>query len=138
MHETESFEKVKQNRSENYEAMNSNPSLSMSVTSSSNESGRSINYGSTYELLSSNGEEERKSTANSMVSVFISTSNVRLNEIKKAYSLYKWHMVGTALSWLLFDIDFYANGLFNHDVTSVLLSQGISSRYMCLCRLTVL
>ena len=33
-------------------------------------------------------------------------------------------MVGTAMSWLLLDIDFYANGLFNHDITALILSNG--------------
>mmetsp|Transcript_116277 Transcript_116277/g.335875 ORF Transcript_116277/g.335875 Transcript_116277/m.335875 type:complete len:496 (-) Transcript_116277:278-1765(-) len=33
---------------------------------------------------------------------------------------YAWHMLGTAGNWFLFDIVFYANGLFNGDVTSVI------------------
>jgi len=33
---------------------------------------------------------------------------------------YAWHMVGTAGNWFLFDIVFYANGLFNGDVTSMI------------------
>ena len=33
-------------------------------------------------------------------------------------------MLGTALSWFLLDIDFYANGLFNHDITALILSNG--------------
>ena len=32
--------------------------------------------------------------------------------------------VGTASCWFLLDVVFYANGLFNHDVTSLVLSNG--------------
>jgi len=49
-------------------------------------------------------------------------SGGRLGEIKRAFVFYKWHMLGTALSWFLLDVDFYANGLFNHEVTAVILS----------------
>lgn len=49
------------------------------------------------------------------------------SEFLVAFRLYKWHMLGTALSWFLLDVDFYANGLFNHDVTSVILSAGLPS-----------
>ena len=34
--------------------------------------------------------------------------------------MHKWHIAGTALNWFIFDIVFYANGLFNSDVTSAL------------------
>lgn len=34
--------------------------------------------------------------------------------------MYRWHVVGTALSWFLFDIVFYANSLFHDDITSAL------------------
>jgi PHS family inorganic phosphate transporter-like MFS transporter len=43
-------------------------------------------------------------------------------EIVRAFSLYKWHMLGTAFSWFLLDVDFYANGLFSHEVTAKILS----------------
>eukprot|EP00971_Amphidinium_carterae_P071132 1406529-Amphidinium_carterae.1 len=33
---------------------------------------------------------------------------------------YRWHILGTALNWAVFDIVFYANGLFNEDVTASL------------------
>mmetsp|Transcript_116276 Transcript_116276/g.335867 ORF Transcript_116276/g.335867 Transcript_116276/m.335867 type:complete len:504 (-) Transcript_116276:345-1856(-) len=33
---------------------------------------------------------------------------------------YAWHVLGTAGNWFLFDIVFYANGLFNGDVTSII------------------
>ena len=32
----------------------------------------------------------------------------RWAEVKRAMFFYKWHMVSTAMSWLLLDIDFYA------------------------------
>jgi len=51
-------------------------------------------------------------------------SQSRWSELSRAFRGYKWHVVGTALTWFLLDIDFYANGLFNHDVTSTLLSGG--------------
>lgn len=43
-------------------------------------------------------------------------------EITHAFRLYKWHMLGTALCWFLLDVDFYANGLFSHEVTAKILS----------------
>lgn len=49
-------------------------------------------------------------------------SGGRLGEIKRAFMFYKWHMWGTAACWFLFDLDFYANGLFNHEVTAIILS----------------
>lgn len=33
---------------------------------------------------------------------------------------YRWHVLGTALAWFLFDIVFYANSLFHDDVTATL------------------
>jgi hypothetical protein len=48
--------------------------------------------------------------------------NVRYNELATAFTYYKWHMFGTAACWFLLDVDFYANGLFNHDVTSLILT----------------
>ncbi len=48
----------------------------------------------------------------------------RWAELKRALFFYKWHMLGTALSWFLLDIDFYANGLFNHDITALIFSDG--------------
>lgn len=46
----------------------------------------------------------------------------RLQEIQKAIKYYKWHMLGTSLCWFLLDVDFYANGLFNHEITSSIFS----------------
>lgn len=45
-----------------------------------------------------------------------------LGEIHRAFKYYKWHMLGTSLCWFLLDVDFYANGLFNHEITSSVFS----------------
>lgn len=42
----------------------------------------------------------------------------RWTELKWAWKYYKWHLLGTALTWFLLDVDFYANTLFNHEVTA--------------------
>lgn len=44
--------------------------------------------------------------------------NGHLQEMIRAFRLYHWHILGTALSWFLLDVDFYANGLFNHEITA--------------------
>jgi PHS family inorganic phosphate transporter-like MFS transporter len=59
-----------------------------------------------------------------------------------AFKLYKWHMLGTALCWFLLDVDFYANGLFSHEVTAKILSPDsgkttayqdtVNSSFLCL------
>lgn len=46
----------------------------------------------------------------------------RMSEIHKAFKYYKFHMLGTAFCWFLLDVDFYANGLFNHEITSSIFS----------------
>jgi hypothetical protein len=46
----------------------------------------------------------------------------RYTELKKAFKYYRFHILGTALCWFLLDIDFYANGLFNHEITSSILA----------------
>jgi hypothetical protein len=46
----------------------------------------------------------------------------RMSEIASAFKYFKWHMLGTSLCWFLLDVDFYANGLFNHQITSSILS----------------
>jgi len=51
----------------------------------------------------------------------------RVSEMKRAWRYYKWHMLGTALCWFLLDVDFYANGLFNHEITSTVLFHGEST-----------
>ena len=46
-------------------------------------------------------------------------------EVSNSFKLYKWHMLGTALAWFLLDVDFYANGLFSHEVTAKILSPDV-------------
>jgi hypothetical protein len=48
--------------------------------------------------------------------------HTRMQELRTAFTYYKWHMVGTALCWFLLDVDFYANGLFNQKITSTIFS----------------
>lgn len=48
--------------------------------------------------------------------------HTRMQELRTAFTYYKWHMFGTALCWFLLDVDFYANGLFNQKVTSTIFS----------------
>lgn len=50
----------------------------------------------------------------------------RMGELILAFRFYKYHMLGTALCWFLLDVDFYANGLFNHDVTATILTTSTS------------
>ena len=90
MHETETFERVKQERKD------------AAVVGAGGKEG----YGS-------NDSSDNSS----------STSESR-NEYVRAFKYYKWHMLGTASTWFLLDVVFYANGLFNHDVTSLILSNG--------------
>jgi hypothetical protein len=46
----------------------------------------------------------------------------RCSELYKAFRYYRFHILGTALSWFLLDVVFYANGLFNHEITSSILA----------------
>jgi len=41
-------------------------------------------------------------------------------DVRSTVRRYAWHLLGTAGNWFLFDIVFYANGLFNADVTSII------------------
>lgn len=96
MHETESFERIKDKRK--------SKGLDNDVkTYSSNEDTKVEN------------EEEDSVVA------------TRWKEVKHALKFYKYHIIGTALSWFLLDVDFYANGIFNHDVTAIILGSGQGS-----------
>ena len=60
--------------------------------------------------------------------VAVSEANAsRVAELAHAFKYYKYHMLGTALSWFLLDIVFYGNGLFNHEVTAMVLSSSTTS-----------
>ncbi len=112
MHETETFERVKQERRDAAATVTPNTS-----------------YGSIASLAGSTSINDRDKSNDSKVTqplnnLALATSKSRYDEIKYAFLYYKWHMLGTALSWFLLDVDFYANGIFNHDVTSLVLSHG--------------
>lgn len=103
MHETETFEQVKQNRQDCQEFDRT--------------------YGSTDDLsnnslLNPNGALTKRHPS------AVHRTYSRWQEMKQAFSLFKWHLLGTAGCWYLLDVDFYANGLFNHDVTSNILSNN--------------
>lgn len=51
----------------------------------------------------------------------------RFAELMKALTYYRYHILGTALCWFLLDIVFYANGLFNHEITSMILTSSNDS-----------
>lgn len=51
----------------------------------------------------------------------------RSDELSRAWKFYKWHIFGTASTWFLLDVVFYANGLFNHEVTALILNPNKSS-----------
>jgi len=45
-------------------------------------------------------------------------------DLSKTVRRYAWHLAGTAGNWFLFDIVFYANGLFNADVMHIIDPPG--------------
>jgi len=105
MHETETFERVKQERREVAEEEEEEERFALDV------------------CTGTPGSQQHNKEPHIL-------SGGRLGEIKRAFMFYKWHMWGTAACWFLFDLDFYANGLFNHEVTAIILSadgQGGSS-----------
>ena len=184
MHETETFEKVQQNRrdvkefqsSPNIFAYGSNTSTSehKSHNQTSNsahletptENSYQIGEGkylsitspqnvSTYDSLKRMLGFTNQSTSEQTPLLTNSQSNSNQNgssteepisfsryaEVHRAWMFYKWHIFGTAMSWFLLDVVFYANGLFNHDVTALILSAGkkttsredaINSMFLCL------
>ena len=44
----------------------------------------------------------------------------RLAEILSAFRRFKWHVAGTAGSWFIFDVVFYAQGLFQAEITETM------------------
>jgi hypothetical protein len=138
MHETETFERVKQDRREAAEAAEaaaSNPSLMPAgMTTLGGYGGTEIDksmpekFGGFEQLKGSSDLAQddilaAKAGAEALRNEGLD-SGTRWSEVKRAFRYYKYHMVGTALSWFLLDVDFYANGLFNHDVTALILSNG--------------
>lgn len=121
MHETETFERVKNDRklASALAAIDNNHfngGGGGGVVAGGGGGGGSI-YGAVPSSESNQG-------ATTMASSALSAVAVRWAEIVDATRLYKWHMLGTASCWFLLDVVFYANGLFNHDVTSLILAKG--------------
>ena len=110
MHETETFERVKNERK--LAAADVNDADAQQQQQQQQHNGSNNNNTSKYGALSSGDSVQQ------------SAFSARWREIVNAFRLYKWHMLGTASSWFLLDVVFYANGLFNHDVTSLILSKG--------------
>ena len=157
MHETETFERVLQNRrdltsfmsyatlpaGQSHDNVGSNKSLPTygatsqpSVISPTAEGSRRASYSdynigtspynsnvNTYDTESSSLIHPQSPTPTPGVSTKPITFS-RTAELQRAWMFYKWHILGTATSWFLLDVVFYANGLFNHDVTSLILSPG--------------
>ena len=184
MHETETFEKVQQNRRDVKE-FQSSPNIyaaygSTSEHKSNNQSNHSTHlenptensyligegkylsissphnistYDSLKRMLGFSNQSANEQTNHNSSSNTQSNSNhghtsteepisfSRYAEVRRAWMFYKWHIFGTAMSWFLLDVVFYANGLFNHDVTALILSAGkkttakedaINSMFLCL------
>ena len=78
-------------------------------------------------------KQERQDVCNEDGTIPSETEHVlgggRIGELKRGFRLYKWHLLGTASCWFLLDVDFYANGLFNHEITALILSNGVSSAW---------
>jgi hypothetical protein len=51
---------------------------------------------------------------------------------------YKWTLLGTAGTWLLFDITFYGNGLFKETVLIILGLSGTCSSQLLVAQLLML
>ena len=113
MHETETFERVKQERRD----------AAATVTPSASYGSIASLAGSTT-ILNDRDKSNDSKVSQPLNNLALATSKSRYDEIKYAFLYYKWHMLGTALSWFLLDVDFYANGIFNHDVTALVLSHG--------------
>jgi PHS family inorganic phosphate transporter-like MFS transporter len=58
----------------------------------------------------------------SEASILNESGSSRVTELLRALKYYKFHILGTASAWLLLDVVYYANGLFNHDVTNLVLA----------------
>lgn len=104
------------------------PSLSGAAVMPSNVPARVIPHDSSYGQFEE--MHSRSNSANSLGHLYsyhtkpsapAVPDSPRWAEIKRAFTFYRWHLLGTALTWFLLDVDFYANGLFNHEVTAIIL-----------------
>lgn len=92
MHETETFERVKQERKD----------AAATVTTSTVFTSTSSHYGSTDNISNSNSNTADYD-GNKGINHALATSKSRWEEIKYAFRFYKWHLLGTAMSWFLLD-----------------------------------
>eukprot|EP01038_Epipyxis_sp_PR26KG_P005966 gene5966-8220_t len=158
MHETESFERVKKERNAISQMANEQQYTPIiyydNISSTSNMNSNhgqlsgntNTNYNSTNNILNNsnhNGDSSQTPLTHEAPSNTHPTmATSRLTELSRAFKFYKYHMLGTALCWFLLDVDFYANGLFNHEVTSKILTHkgehttalqdAINSAILCL------
>ncbi len=132
MHETETFERIKRERRDAKEQIESTvidaslPGLPINGEHVPLNNYQSIN-GS--DLDRSRHLDQSVHSVSSHLAVVTELSG-RLGELRRAFFFYKWHILGTSLSWFLLDVDFYANGLFNHDITALILSPDAISTAM--------
>lgn len=118
MHETETFERIKRERTEAADHIQAAIVDTAVLNVEGAENGK-MNYQSINQNdLDRSGHSPTSSAA------LVSELSGRWGELRRAFFFYKWHIFGTSLSWFLLDVDFYANGLFNHDITALILSQG--------------
>jgi PHS family inorganic phosphate transporter-like MFS transporter len=126
MHETETFERVKRERREAKDQIESAvvDSTMLGLTIDGDHS--TINN---YQSINGSDLDRSGHSISSNLAVVAELSG-RLGELRRAFFFYKWHILGTSLSWFLLDVDFYANGLFNHDITALILSPDAISTAM--------
>ena len=115
MHETETFERVKNDRK---------LASALAAIDNSHFNGGSAGGGLSSSVYGAVPSSETHEGTATMASAALAVVATRWAEIVDATRLYKWHMLGTASCWFLLDVVFYANGLFNHDVTSLILAKG--------------
>lgn len=131
MHETETFERVRQERlaadirsgmTENPIAHETDSLLNPSAGGAGSNSAAfgGANYGTDSEFVRL--QDGRMFYHEIAIEKPVQTS-ARWQEILHAFRFYRFHLLGTALAWFLLDVDFYANGLFNHEVTGIILSK---------------
>ncbi len=112
MHETESFDRIKEERETGSTTLSTSASTSTSMNNNTNNIS-SYNNHNHY-----NSKSDSNSNSNSMFGHWSS--------LKNFFKLYKWHLFGTSFCWFLLDFNFYANGLFNIDIITNVLKQDIN------------
>ncbi|CAE8656730.1 unnamed protein product, partial [Polarella glacialis] len=67
---------------------------------------------------------------------FCKVKQLRQKSVESAGTLftmkkYRWHVLGTALNWFLFDILFYGNSMFNQDITNIIqVGSGLEGKML--------